>query len=51
MTVWSIFIWVMYVPVAGSCEHGSEPSDSIKGEKFVSLCYCQFLKKDSAPKN
>jgi hypothetical protein len=25
-----------YRPVAGSCEHGNEPSGSIKGEEFTS---------------
>jgi len=35
---------------AGSCEHGNEPSGSIKrGELFDQLNECQFLKKDSAP--
>jgi hypothetical protein len=24
-----------YEPVAGSCEHGNEPSGSIKGGKFL----------------
>jgi hypothetical protein len=35
--------------VAGSCEHGNEPSSSIKGGEF--LCWlreCLLLKKDSA---
>jgi hypothetical protein len=25
-----------YGPVSGSCEHGDEPSGSIKGEEFLS---------------
>jgi hypothetical protein len=36
--------------VAGSCEHGNEPSGSIKGEKFLDyLNDCQLFKQDSAP--
>jgi hypothetical protein len=36
--------------VAGSCEHGDEPSDSIKGGEFLGqLSDYQLLKKDSAP--
>jgi hypothetical protein len=35
--------------VAGSCEHGNEPSCSIKGGEFIDLLSdCQLL-KDSAP--
>jgi hypothetical protein len=38
--------------VAGSCEHGNEPSGSIKGGEFLDqLSDCQLLKKDSAPWN
>jgi hypothetical protein len=38
--------------VVGSCEHGNEPSDSIKGREFLDyLSDCQFLKKDPAPLN
>jgi hypothetical protein len=38
------------VPVAGSCEHGNEPSASIKGGKFPDwLSDCYLLKKDSVP--
>jgi hypothetical protein len=37
-------------PVAGCCEHGNEPSGSIKGREFLDkLSDCQLLKKDSAP--
>jgi hypothetical protein len=36
--------------VAGSCEHGNEPSGSIKCGDFVyQLSDYQLLKKDSAP--
>jgi len=36
--------------VVGSCEHGNEPSGSIKGGKFLDyLGGYQLLKKDSAP--
>jgi hypothetical protein len=39
-----------YDPVAGSCEHGNEPWDSIKGEEFFDqLNYYQLLKKQFAP--
>jgi hypothetical protein len=35
-------------PVVGSCEHGNEPSSSIKGGEFLDeLSDSQFLKKDS----
>jgi len=40
-------------PVAGSCEHGNEPSDSIKGGEFIDylsdlaceggLCYLELV--------
>jgi hypothetical protein len=36
--------------VEGSCEHGNEPSGSIKGGKFLGqMSDCQHLNKDSAP--
>jgi hypothetical protein len=36
--------------VLRSCEHGNEPSSSIKGGEFIdSLSACQLLKNDSAP--
>jgi len=39
-----------YGPVAGFCEHGNEPSGSIKSGKFLDqLSDCQLLKKHSAP--
>jgi hypothetical protein len=37
-------------PMVGSCEHGNEPSDSIKGGELVDYpSDCQLLKKDSVP--
>jgi len=40
------FIWLID---AGSCEHGNEPSGSIKGGEFIDqLSECQFLTKDPA---
>jgi len=39
-----------YGPVADFCEHGSEPSGSIKGGEFHGyLSDYQLVKKDSAP--
>jgi hypothetical protein len=36
--------------VAGSCEHGDEPSDSIKGGEFLKhLGDYKLFKKDSVP--
>jgi hypothetical protein len=36
--------------VVGSCEHGNEPSDSIKSGKLLDLLSdYQLLKKGSAP--
>jgi len=36
--------------VAGSCEHISESSGSIKGREYLDqLTYYRLLKKDSAP--
>jgi hypothetical protein len=38
--------------VADCCEHGNEPSRSIKGGEFLDLLSdCQLFKKDSAPWN
>jgi hypothetical protein len=35
-------------PVVGCCGHGNEPSDSIKGWKFLDqLSGCQFLSRGS----
>jgi hypothetical protein len=35
--------------VAGSCEHGNEPSGTVKGGEFRGqLSNCQLLKKDAA---
>jgi len=37
-------------PVAGCCEHGNEPSGSVKGGELLDwLRDCQLLKKDSVP--
>jgi hypothetical protein len=33
--VWTEFICFGKGPVAGSCEHGNEPSSSIKGGEFL----------------
>jgi hypothetical protein len=33
-------------PVAGSCEHGNEPSVSIKDEEFFNRVTVYLLKKD-----
>jgi len=35
--------------VAGSCEHGNEPSGFIKDAEFDKLNDCQLLNKDPAP--
>jgi hypothetical protein len=36
--------------VAGCCEHGNEPSGSIRDEEFLDwLSKCQLLKKDTVP--
>jgi hypothetical protein len=35
--------------VAGSCKHGNEHSDSIKGGECLKLSDYLLLKKDSAP--
>jgi hypothetical protein len=37
-------------PLVGSCEHGNEAFDSIKGREFFDhLSDCQLLKEDSVP--
>jgi hypothetical protein len=37
--VWIGLIWLRIWPVEGSCEHGNEPSDSIKcWDYFLSGC-------------
>jgi hypothetical protein len=33
--LWTGFNWLRLGPVAGSCEHGNEPSGSIKGGAFL----------------
>jgi hypothetical protein len=36
--------------MAGCYENGNEPLRAVKGEEFLNyLCYCQLIKKDSAP--
>jgi hypothetical protein len=36
--------------VAGSCEHGNEPSGSIRGEEIIDkVSNYKLLKEDSAP--
>jgi len=41
---------ITWGPVAGSCEHGNEPSGSIKGgEFFDQLSDCHHLHTDSSP--
>jgi hypothetical protein len=57
---WTILKWILdsmgwygldrYGPVEGSCEHGNEPSDSIKCSEVLEWLYnWQLLKKGSAP--
>jgi hypothetical protein len=41
--MWTRFIWLWIVTSVGLFEHGEEPSDSIKGEKFVDLLSDCFL--------
>jgi hypothetical protein len=36
--VCNVFIWIGTGPSGGSCEHGNEPSGSIKGGEF-----CDYL--------
>jgi hypothetical protein len=47
--VWTGFIWLRTGSSDGSCGHGNESSDKIKGGEF--LCYLRdisFLKENSA---
>jgi hypothetical protein len=45
--MWIGFFWLRIGPAAGSCKHGHESSDFVKGGKFLGqLNYYQFLKKD-----
>jgi hypothetical protein len=47
---WSGLIWLRMGPVEGSCEHGIEPSGSIKcWEVLEGLHTWRLLKKGSAP--
>jgi hypothetical protein len=53
---WGSVDWIHVAQVRnqwqGSCEHGNELSDSIKGRELLDqLSDCQLLKKDSAPWN
>jgi hypothetical protein len=34
MGEWTGYVWLRIGPVARSCEHGNEPSGSVKGEEF-----------------
>jgi len=39
-------------PMVGSCEHGNEPSDFMKGREFLNQVNDYYLlKKDSAPQS
>jgi hypothetical protein len=35
LKAWIVSIWLMTGAVAGFCEHGNEPSDSIQGGEFL----------------
>jgi hypothetical protein len=35
MSVWIGFIWLKFLSVASSCEHGNEPSGCIKDGEFL----------------
>jgi len=40
MIIWTAFRWLSVLLVADSCEHGNEPSDSIKGgDCFIVIIY------------
>jgi hypothetical protein len=49
--VWAGFIWLWIRPETGSCEHGNEPSGSIKCFEFEWQTNCWVLKKGSAPRS
>jgi hypothetical protein len=50
MKVWTGFNWLKQGPVADSCDHSNESSDSIKGRGTVEqLSDYQLRNKDSAP--
>jgi hypothetical protein len=51
---WKRKIWIHLVQdsaVAEICDHGNEPSDSIKGGCSDQLSENQFFKKDSTPRS
>jgi hypothetical protein len=49
LKVWSGFIWIEIGLMAGACEHGNEPSGSVKGEDFLHyLSDCYLLKIGSS---
>jgi hypothetical protein len=47
--VWAGSIWFRMGAVDGSCEHGNEPSGSIKWEILKQLHIWRLLKKVSSP--
>jgi hypothetical protein len=49
--LWTGLNWLRIgTPIVGSCEHGNEPSSSVKGGEFLNkLSDCWLLKKDSTP--
>jgi hypothetical protein len=48
--MWTGCMWIRIGPVAVSCEHGNETSDSIKCGKFLDLLSdSQLPRKDCAP--
>jgi hypothetical protein len=50
MSVWAVFICSCLGPETGSCEHGTEPSNSITGGEFLDqVSEYYFLNKNSAP--
>jgi len=44
---WEVVDWIRLGPVVGFCEHGNEPSDSIKGGEFLDYMSDYQLLKDS----
>jgi hypothetical protein len=33
--MWNEFVWIRIGPVVDTCEHGNEPSGSVKGREFI----------------